>query len=362
MSENEKPASETCAVCGSDKSALHHNGMNTSTNYRHAFVAKPAPAAVDTSALRALRASVGLRGPVEAGRQSIGANGVSGLFEWYSGDDEDASNFGALLAAAVNALPSLLDAYDALAAVRGERDAFRARAESAERMLKAAPGTIRAADVRLRAIGDLLEQNGCDCECDHHPEEHADDCDRCLACRINDALGPDYSVSSEQLSRAEEEYKPARTALIADRDALRAELSAARAEVERVKADLAECDASQKNAWAHQREWKARAEAAEAERDSARSAQQATQRIAEHIAHVNRGFEIDLAAARADLNRTVHERDKTISQLRGVECELSAAVAKNEAAEKRVAALVYSLFEHECTCGLDAARKAAGLP
>lgn len=31
-------------------------------------------------------------------------------------------------------------------------------------------------------------QNGCDCECDHHPDERGPDCDVCLACRIGDAL------------------------------------------------------------------------------------------------------------------------------------------------------------------------------
>lgn len=37
-------------------------------------------------------------------------------------------------------------------------------------------------------IGSLLESNGCDCECEHHWEEHDDDCERCLACRIASVL------------------------------------------------------------------------------------------------------------------------------------------------------------------------------
>ena len=44
------------------------------------------------------------------------------------------------------------------------------------------------ADERIRAVLALLEENGCNCECDHHPEEHDADCERCLACRIEDAL------------------------------------------------------------------------------------------------------------------------------------------------------------------------------
>jgi hypothetical protein len=45
------------------------------------------------------------------------------------------------------------------------------------------------ADERLRAVRRLLEWNGCECECEHHWEDHDDDCDRCLACRIGEAVG-----------------------------------------------------------------------------------------------------------------------------------------------------------------------------
>lgn len=44
-----------------------------------------------------------------------------------------------------------------------------------------------AAD-RLDLVCRLLQQNGCDCDCDHDVEGHSDDCDRCLACRIDTAL------------------------------------------------------------------------------------------------------------------------------------------------------------------------------
>lgn len=47
---------------------------------------------------------------------------------------------------------------------------------------------LRAAEAKLKAIGQLLEANGCDCECDHHFEEHDSDCERCLACRIGGVL------------------------------------------------------------------------------------------------------------------------------------------------------------------------------
>jgi hypothetical protein len=41
---------------------------------------------------------------------------------------------------------------------------------------------------RIAAVNHLLSQNGCDCECDHHAEEHDEDCERCLACRISMAI------------------------------------------------------------------------------------------------------------------------------------------------------------------------------
>lgn len=45
------------------------------------------------------------------------------------------------------------------------------------------------ADERLRAVRKLLEDNGCECPCDHHWEERGPDCEVCLACRIGEAVG-----------------------------------------------------------------------------------------------------------------------------------------------------------------------------
>ena len=45
---------------------------------------------------------------------------------------------------------------------------------------------------RLRAmlekIGELLEANGCDCDCGHDHGDHDEGCDVCLPCRISDAM------------------------------------------------------------------------------------------------------------------------------------------------------------------------------
>ena len=48
---------------------------------------------------------------------------------------------------------------------------------------------LQTAQDKLRAIGRLIEQNGCDCGCDHHYEDHDEDCELCLACRIGKVVG-----------------------------------------------------------------------------------------------------------------------------------------------------------------------------
>lgn len=45
------------------------------------------------------------------------------------------------------------------------------------------------ADERLRTVRRLLEENGCECPCDHHPADRGPDCEVCLACRIGEAIG-----------------------------------------------------------------------------------------------------------------------------------------------------------------------------
>lgn len=46
------------------------------------------------------------------------------------------------------------------------------------------------ADARVRAFRVLAEL-GCDCPCQHHHEEHDDDCERCVTCRIETMLRSD---------------------------------------------------------------------------------------------------------------------------------------------------------------------------
>lgn len=40
----------------------------------------------------------------------------------------------------------------------------------------------------LEAVGALLSEHGCDCECNCAPGEHADSCEPCLGCRIDAVL------------------------------------------------------------------------------------------------------------------------------------------------------------------------------
>ncbi len=46
----------------------------------------------------------------------------------------------------------------------------------------------RAAEDKLDAVRTLLAQNGCDCECGHHPDECDDECEPCFACQISAAV------------------------------------------------------------------------------------------------------------------------------------------------------------------------------
>ena len=44
------------------------------------------------------------------------------------------------------------------------------------------------AQQKLDRICKLLSANGCECECGHHYEDHDDDCERCLACLIDEVV------------------------------------------------------------------------------------------------------------------------------------------------------------------------------
>jgi hypothetical protein len=41
-----------------------------------------------------------------------------------------------------------------------------------------------------KTVGAVLEHSGCSCDCDHSYTEHDPECERCLACEIQEALTP----------------------------------------------------------------------------------------------------------------------------------------------------------------------------
>ena len=49
-------------------------------------------------------------------------------------------------------------------------------------------GAIESLARMEKEIGNVLGDNGCDCECGHGWEDHEEDCERCLACRVSEPL------------------------------------------------------------------------------------------------------------------------------------------------------------------------------
>lgn len=54
--------------------------------------------------------------------------------------------------------------------------------------LRAAEAEVAALRGKLDAVGRVLSESGCGCECGCYVDEHDDDCDRCLACRVQVAI------------------------------------------------------------------------------------------------------------------------------------------------------------------------------
>ena len=68
------------------------------------------------------------------------------------------------------------------AQARKELEELRTDLQRAERRLDVA---VAARD----ALRQELIQSGCACTCEHHSEDHDEDCQLCLACRVESALG-----------------------------------------------------------------------------------------------------------------------------------------------------------------------------
>ena len=74
--------------------------------------------------------------------------------------------------------------------LRRERDGLRLERDDALEGLESAMNDLDAARAKIAAVCELLAENGCDCECDHHPEEHNDDCVRCFGCKVSAIVDP----------------------------------------------------------------------------------------------------------------------------------------------------------------------------
>jgi hypothetical protein len=76
---------------------------------------------------------------------------------------------------------------------RGDAERIRQKAIVAQSERDHARVEFKMLQYRLEAAGKIISENGCDCDCDHDVESHDADCERCLACRISDALWPEVS-------------------------------------------------------------------------------------------------------------------------------------------------------------------------
>lgn len=77
---------------------------------------------------------------------------------------------------------------DAYLDLREAREAHKAERDELEKHLSEAEDERAGATAKLVAVAKLLEENGCDCECDHCWEYHDETCERCLACLIEEAI------------------------------------------------------------------------------------------------------------------------------------------------------------------------------
>lgn len=72
--------------------------------------------------------------------------------------------------------------------VQNKTDALRAEVEKESALRAELTREVQRLRTRVDAVGQVLSENGCDCECGCPAGEHGDDCDRCLACRVQDAV------------------------------------------------------------------------------------------------------------------------------------------------------------------------------
>jgi hypothetical protein len=83
----------------------------------------------------------------------------------------------------------LCERHGLLDSKKAETERLRAELAEARALTIKQAEMLTEADERLREVRRLLEENGCECPCDHHWEERGPDCEICLACLIGEAVG-----------------------------------------------------------------------------------------------------------------------------------------------------------------------------
>ena len=137
---------------------------------------------------------------------------------------------------------------------------------------------------RIAAVNHLLSQNGCDCECDHACEDdHEEDCERCLACRIDDALngkGEPWRMMEAQAAYEQGLAQRRMMEAQAARDKAQAKAAAYKRDWYEAKSEFGSAMAKMREAL---RAAEKRAIDAECERDACRGMEQAAEMRAERL-------------------------------------------------------------------------------
>jgi len=108
--------------------------------------------------------------------------------DWYAAKSEFGTALAkmreALRAAEKRELEALAELNEREADVQTLQTHIEVQREALQKTSKAVAKLV----VPITKIEELLTENGCDCECEHCWEDHDEDCERCLACRISMAI------------------------------------------------------------------------------------------------------------------------------------------------------------------------------
>ena len=108
--------------------------------------------------------------------------------DWYAAKSEFGTAMAkmreALRAAEKRELQALAELNEREADVKTLQTHIEVQREALQKTSKAVAKLV----VPVTKIEELLTENGCDCECEHCWEDHDEDCERCLACRISMAI------------------------------------------------------------------------------------------------------------------------------------------------------------------------------